>query len=177
MIEVLQHGIIVHTLPKVLLSTSSCWSLKKKKSACLLLCTFKEDICELSQHFDVLWVGLLVSLFLLISLGVFTLFPLSHLLGAVSLTAFSWGEQWPRPCCSSARRGGMSAETGGTEETKITFVYVCVCVLLAGGGIPEFAQTFLWTLLSSKEFAKIPIWKSACVWKCFSVCLNLDEMA
>lgn len=79
----------------------------------------------------------------LISLGVFTLFPLHHLLGSVSLAAFSRDGQWPRPCCSSARRGGMSAETAGTEETKITFVYVCVCLVLAGRRIPEFAQTFL----------------------------------
>lgn len=36
----------------------------------------------------------------------------------------------------------MSVESGGTEETKIIFLYVCVCVVLAGEGIPEFAQTF-----------------------------------
>lgn len=53
-VEVLQHGMVVQTLLKVLLSTSS-WSLKKKKkkSPHLLLSTFK-DIHEPNQHFDVL---------------------------------------------------------------------------------------------------------------------------
>lgn len=64
-VEVLQPGIIVQTLPKVLLSISSSWSLKKKKNAHRLLCTFKEDIYKPNQHFDVLWVGLQVSLFTL----------------------------------------------------------------------------------------------------------------
>lgn len=78
-IEVSQHGIIVQTLLKVLLLTSSCCSLKKK-SACFLPWTFKEDTYEPNQHFNVLWVGLLVSLFLF-SLpdqprGVYTVSPL-----------------------------------------------------------------------------------------------------
>lgn len=92
-VEVSQHGITVQTLLKILLLTSSCWSLLNK--GVRLLCVY-----EPNQHFDVLWVGLLVPLFLF-SLpdqprSVYRVAP-PPLLGSVSLAAFSWDGQWLRP--------------------------------------------------------------------------------
>lgn len=178
-IEVSQHGIIVQTLLKVLLLTSSCCSLKKK-SACFLPWTFKVHTYEPNQHFNVLWVGLLVSLFLF-SLpdqprGVYTVSPLPPAWLSFTCCFFlGWSVAETLLLVSTVRWDVCGVWRDW--RNKNIFLYVCVCVVLAGEGIPEVAQTFPWTLLSSKKFAKIRIWKSASAWKCFSMCLNPDEMA
>jgi len=145
-VEVSQHGIAVQILLKIFCFQHLVVGPSKKKKmpvfSCALLMRMYMNQTDILMFFGLVFWYLFCFLASLISLGVFTLSP-HHLLGSVSLTDFSWDGQWLRPCSSSSRRGGMSAETGGAEEAKITFVYVCVCMVLAGREIPEFAQTYL----------------------------------
>lgn len=164
-VEVLQPGIIVQTLLKVLLSTSICWSLKK--NAHLLLCAFKEDIYEPNQHFYVLWVGLQVSLFSLPDepRGVYTLPPAPP--------------AWLRftRCClpgwavGSARWDICGGCGDGGNKNKNKCLSVCAWCWQAeeSQSLPKLSCG-RYCLQRSVE--KIPIRKSASVWKRFSVCLN-----
>lgn len=118
--------------------TFSIHLLEPKTKMLIFFCVLlKKIIYEPNQHFVVLWLGLLGSLFLFFRLsyqpgGVYAPSP-QHLLGWVSLSAFCWAGQGQ--CCCQ----GMSA---GTEGSQIFSLYICVCLLLAGRRIPEVWPNF-----------------------------------
>lgn len=148
-VEISQHDMDSANLPGGF--TFSIHLLEPKTKMLVFFCVvLKKIIYEPNQHFVVLWVGLLGSLFLF-SLsyqpgGVYTPFP--------STTCLAEFHSLPFPGMGSGRelavlmlRGGMSARTEGSQ----IFYSICVCLLLGRKKNPRsLAKLCCAHLLSSK---------------------------